>query len=133
MTRIESETKIIESDIGIVYKFLSNINNLEKIMPDRVENWKSSENDCYFSIKGTAELGMKIKEKTDNEAIIMESAGKVPFKFEFCMNMKSIENNKTAVMFVFDADLNPMLKLMAVNPLKNFLNILLDNLSKTEM
>lgn len=133
MTRIESETKIIEQNIDKVYHFLEDINNLEKLMPDRVENWQSTRDNCYFSIKGTASLGMKVDERTHLEQIKLVHDGKVPFPFDFYMNMKEVNDNSSAVMFVFDADLNPMLKMMAVNPLKNFLNMLLDKMAEIEL
>ena len=131
MTKIESNKKNINKRIEFVYSFLEDINNLEKIMPDRVVDWQSTSESCYFTIKGTASLGMKIEEKKPSTFIKLINDGKVPFTFNFLMELAELDNENTSVQFIFNADLNPMLKMMAVSPLKNFLNILLENLSET--
>ena len=132
MTRIESDTRLINKSDKIIFDFLSDFNNFEQLMPDRVENWKSDEKTCTFTISGLASLGMEIIESTPNTFIKMNDFGKVPFKFDFLVNIEKQEENCN-VNLVFDADLNSMLKMVAVKPLRNFLNMLLDELEKTEI
>ncbi len=133
MTRIESDKKIVNSSENKIYNFLSNFNNFEALMPDKVVDWKSDNDSCSFTISGLASLGMKIVEKEPYNYIKIVDEGKVPFKFEFYVNIKSISENKSEVHLIFDADLNMMLKMMAVKPLKNFLNMLVDELDKQDL
>jgi len=58
MTRIESEMQTINSSIETVFNFLSNFNNFEKLMPEQIINWKSTEDTCSFTIKGMTDLSM---------------------------------------------------------------------------
>jgi carbon monoxide dehydrogenase subunit G len=132
MTKIESDTRLINKTDKQIFNFLSNFNNFEQLMPDRVENWQSDENTCSFTISGLANLGMKIVEKKPNSFIKIVDFGKVPFKFNFLINIIS-KGNESNVSLVFDADLNSMLKMVAVKPLRNFLNMLLDELENTEL
>jgi len=127
MTRIESEKRNINKSSEIIFNFLSNFNNFETLMPDKVVDWKSDKDTCSFTISGLASLGMRIIDKTPNSYIKIIDEGKVPFKFDFIINI--IEKNKSSeVQLIFDADLNTMLKMVAVKPLRNFLNMLLDEL-----
>ncbi len=112
-----------------VYTFLSNFNNFEKLMPEQVTNWKSTEDECSFTISGMASLGMKIREKNPNSLIRVEKHGKAPFDFLFDCNIRE-QGNECDVQLSFDADLNPMLKMMAVKPLENFLNMLVHKLKE---
>ena len=131
MTRIESDTRLINKTDKKIFDFLSDFNNFEQLMPDRVEDWQSDKTTCSFKISGLASLGMKIIETTANSFIKIEDHGKVPFKFDFLVNIEK-QDEKSNVNLVFDADLNTMLKMVAVKPLKNFLNMLLDELEKKE-
>jgi len=133
MTRIESDKRIINKEQEKIYNFLSDFNNFEALMPDKVVDWKSDKESCSFTISGLASLGMRIVEKDPYSYIKMIDEGKVPFKFEFYVNIKNVDAGKSEVHLIFDADLNMMLKMMAVKPLKNFLNMLLDELEKQEL
>lgn len=130
MTRIESEIREVAKPASEVYSFLSDFRNFSNIMPEQVTDWQATADQCSFTIKGMASLGMKIIERKENEHITIEREGKAPFDFKLhCVINSSGENNST-LQLAFDADLNPMLKLMAEKPLKNFLDLLVDRYSR---
>ena len=56
MTRIESETATVQKSAEHIFNFLSNFNNFEKLMPEQVTNWQSTEEECSFTISGMASL-----------------------------------------------------------------------------
>ena len=129
MTKIDSDTVVVGKSAEEIFTFLCNFNNFQKIMPEQVTNWQSTEEECSFTIAGMATLGMKIQEKKPNSMIRVMRHGKAPF--DFFLNC-SIEDKgpECAVQLSFDADLNPMLKMMAVKPLTNFLNLLVNKLKE---
>ncbi len=127
MTRIDSDEITVNKTPIEVFNFLSDFNNLQKIMPQQVTDWQSTTTDCSFTIKNMATLGMELAEKTPHTQIKMARKGKAPFDFNLFCNMQPTADGKTKLQLAFDADLNPMLKMMAEKPLKNFLNILAEN------
>ena len=132
MTRIESDSATINKSPKEIFQFLSNFNNFKQLMPEQVVDWVSTDNDCSFTIKGMASLGMEFAEKTDDTQIKIIRKGKAPFDFILYCNISPVENNNAAsnLQLAFDADLNPFLKMMAEKPLRNFLNILVTNFGK---
>jgi len=132
MTRIESDKRNIDKSSEVIFNFLSDFNNFETLMPDKVVDWKSDSDSCSFTISGLASLGMRITEKTPNTFIKIVDEGKVPFKFDFLVNIAD-NGNSSEVQLIFDADLNSMLKMVAVKPLRNFLNMLLDELQVVKL
>lgn len=127
MTRIESDEWVIDKPEKEVFEFLSNCNNLQQLMPEQVTNWQSTADECSFTIAGMASLGMEIKERNPGQNIRVERKGKAPFDFVMDYQMQSVDAGKTKLKISFDADLNPMLKMMAEKPLRNFLNTLAGN------
>ncbi|MBP6334820.1 MAG: SRPBCC family protein [Bacteroidia bacterium] len=127
MTKIESDTVTVSKSAQDIFNFLGNFNNFQKLMPEQVTNWQSTEEECSFTIAGMASLGMKIQEKTPNSLIRVIRHGKAPFDFFLNCHIED-KGTESAVQLSFDADLNPMLKMMAVKPLTNFLNLLVNKL-----
>ena len=67
---LETPWKSISASQEDVYTFLSDLNNLEKLMPEQVINWKSSQDDCSFTIKGMADMTLNIVEKTPSLTLL---------------------------------------------------------------
>ena len=130
MTRIESDKATISKSQADIFNFLCNFNNFQKLMPEQVTNWKSTEDECSFTISGMASLGMKIVEKIPNSFIKVTRNGNAPFDFTLDCNIKELGNDSSEVFLAFDADLNPMMKMMALKPLTNFLNLLVKKLGE---
>jgi carbon monoxide dehydrogenase subunit G len=128
MTRIESDVTPINKRQEDIFNFLSNFNNFQKLMPEQVTNWQSTEKECTFTIAGMATLGMKITEKKPNDYIKIDRNGTAPFDFTLECFLKKKSDTETEAQLAFNADLNPMLKMMAVKPLTNFLNLLVQKL-----
>lgn len=98
-------------------------------MPSQVTNWTSTESECSFTINGMATIGMKIIEKSPHSLIKITSNGKVPFNFN--LNVKIDDaSEKCNAQLIFEAELNPMLKMMVEKPLTNFFNILAKKLQE---
>src|SRR5213083_1967681 len=91
MTQLSSDKVSVNKSAKEVFDFLSDFNNFGRLMPEQVTGWKSTADECTFTIAGMATLGMKIKEKTPNSSVIIEPQGKVPFDFILKCN---IEENK---------------------------------------
>jgi carbon monoxide dehydrogenase subunit G len=131
-TIIESDKVDVAKSAEQVFNFLSDFNNFEKLMPSQVTNWQSTKDDCSFTLNGMTTLGMKITERTPNSKILISSNGKVPF--DFTMDVTITENGAASVgQIVFEADLNPMMKMMVVGPMGKFFNYLAKKLSTVEM
>ena len=129
MTRLESDPVTVPKTSKEVFDFLSDFNNYERLMPEQVTDWKSTPEECSFTISGMASLGMKMKEKNPPTSVIIERNGKAPFDFVLSGFLADVPSG-TEVKLVFDADLNPMLKMMASKPLTNFLNLLASKLKE---
>ena len=122
--KIESEKSEINKSSSEVFAFLTDFNNFQKLMPPQVTNWKSTADECSFTISGMASIGMKIVEKIPNSMIKIVSNGKVPF--EFTLNIPLTENSPTQTtgQIIFESDLIPMMAMMVEKPLKDFFNVL---------
>jgi carbon monoxide dehydrogenase subunit G len=128
--RIESVKSEINKPASEIFSFLTNFNNFQKLMPPQVTNWQNTENDCSFTLSGMATIGMKIVDKTPNSLIKVSSNGKVPFDFTLDILFTETSPTQCIGQFIFDADLNPMMKMMVEKPLGKFFNLLAEKLKE---
>lgn len=132
MTRIESEKADIQRSAESIYNFLTDFNNFGKLMPPQVTNWQSNNDECSFTITGMASISLKIKEKIPPTNINIVSAGKSPFNFELKVILEPVNDTSCKAQVVLEAQLNPMLRMMAEKPLTNFVNLLVKAMKETQ-
>lgn len=130
MTNIKSEKQMIPASAAKIYTFLSDFNNLEKLMPSKVTDWKSTMTTCSFNIQGMATLNMVQGNNKENELIHMKAEGKNPFHYDLNTHIQAQGEDTADVLVELNADMNPMVAMMAKKPLQNFVNILVDELAK---
>ncbi len=97
-------------------------------MPSQVSDWKSDGESCSFNIQNMATLGMRFKSKTPDSHILIEADGKVPFQFDLQCFIDKVGEHTCEVRLELNADLNPMMMMLAAKPLGNFINILAEKL-----
>jgi carbon monoxide dehydrogenase subunit G len=124
-TIIKSDTVEINASTENAFNFLSDFNNFEKLMPPQVTDWKSTSNECSFVINGMASIGMRIEKKDPPTSIhIVSQGGKLPFPFTLKVNLERVDEINCKGHLLFEAEMNPMIKMMAEKPLTNFFNLL---------
>ena len=131
MTRIESKKVEVNNSQENIFNFLTDFNNFEKLMPEgKISQWTSTSNECSFNINGMASIGMKIIEKSPFSSIKIVSHGKNPFEFILNVDIEAITPDQSVAQLIFEADINPFLKMMVEKPLTNFFNMLADKLKE---
>lgn len=132
MTKIESKKVEINKSSKEVFDFLANFTNFSLLVPDKVENWKATIDNCSFTIKGLTDFGMKISQRNEFTSIVIvnDEAVSMPVKFVFNWFFKSISENKVEVEIVFNLDINPVMAMMVKKPLGDFVNVLVDKLKE---
>jgi len=112
------------------FNFLRNLNNFEKMMPEQVINWHSTESDCEFDIKGMAHIGLVKQNEVPASSVSIVSKPDNPIELKLRGNIEPASDGSSEVVLVLSANLSPILKMMASAPLQNLVNIMADRLQK---
>ncbi len=130
MVKYESKIKKSTSNDVDIYKFISNFNNFEQVIPkDKIQNWQSTEDSCRFSVQGVGEAGLKIIDKEPNKTVKFTSDGKVPFNFFLWVQLKQVAPEDTRIKLTIKADINPMMKMVVSKHIDKFLDVLSEAIS----
>ncbi len=126
MTKLESKKILIDKSVEEVYAFFSDFQNYKELMPSSVDRVDATVDTLEIGINKMGSLPMKVAERNENEGIRAVKNGNALFDFRFEVRTVA-KGAQTELQMVLDADLNPMLKMMAQKPLVGFLDILVTN------
>ncbi len=129
MSLIKSQAVTINKSDEEIFNFISNFTNFANLMPQQVQDVKITQDSCSFSMQGMPLIKLKIYEKTPFSSVKMKAEdGKLPFTLS--CSLESVNETQCIVQFHFEAELNPMMKMMVAKPLGNFLNLLSEKLKE---
>ena len=96
-------------------------------MPPQVQDLKISQDNCSFTIQGMPPIHLAISERIPFSHVKMEAKdGKLPFSLS--CQLEKVDDSSCQAQFIFEAELNMMMKMMVEKPLTNFLNMLVEKL-----
>ncbi len=128
MTRIESKHVSIARPASALYDFLQDMNNFKPLLPqDRISDWACDGNSCSFMVQGAATIGLALDGGTPNSLVKMKSTDRAPFPFTLDVHLRE-EDGATQAFQVFQAELNPIIKMMVEKPLKNLFDHIADKM-----
>lgn len=125
--KLEGKKVIINRTPEVLYNYLNDFNNYQQLMPEQITNWNSDKNSCSFTIQGMANVNLAFGNNKPHSLIELLPQGKTPFSFSLHVNLTA-HADKTEVGVTIDADLNPMLAMMAKRPMENLVNVMAQNL-----
>ncbi|MDX1469993.1 MAG: SRPBCC family protein [Flavobacteriaceae bacterium] len=126
--KLESPKIVIDKSPEETYKFLSDVNNFRKLMPDSIERFEVLGPDSFiFSLKGMPEITLKKKEEQPpNKLVLGAAGGKIDFSLQ--ASIEEVNPTTSQVELKFEGDFNPMMAMMIKTPIKNFINTLATNI-----
>jgi carbon monoxide dehydrogenase subunit G len=131
--KIESKKANVNTSAEKAYTFVSDFNNFLPLLPkDKISDYVATTDTCSFNINGMASISMRISERVPHNKIQVVSDGKNPFNFKMTVLFETSGENSCIGQIVFDADVNPFVKMMVETPLTNFFNMLADRMSEME-
>ena len=99
------------------------MNNMPPILPEQVVDIKADNDNLAFTIQGMGSVALRVKERKPNKLIQLVPEGKVPFQFVLNVHIRNNEQ-RTECCFEIDANLNPLMQMMASRPLQNLVNMM---------
>jgi carbon monoxide dehydrogenase subunit G len=126
ISNFESRSGKLTCNSEEVFNFVTDIRNFERfVTPGTLKNLQAEKESCSFSISmlGTVSLRLSGKEKF-TKAVYDGDALK---KNDFSLVLYITDNGKNPaeVKVSLNADLNPMMKMMAIKPIRQFLEMLI--------
>lgn len=115
-------TTVIKAPIEKVYHFLEDCNNHEFLQPDNIYNWSSTKDEASFTIQNMAKLTLIMDKRTPPSEILLVPKDQAPLDVSLQWKLQTIDDDKTEVSLIINANLNMMLKMVASGPLQKLVD-----------
>ncbi|MBN2742561.1 hypothetical protein LX69_01970 [Breznakibacter xylanolyticus] len=124
MTHFESLPQPSTQTPENIYTILEDFRQMEHLFPEgKVKNWQTDGNTCRFTVDGIGEIGLIIAQKEPCSRVQYTGHGKVPFNFHLSVLLQPTATGAQVVVAA-DAQMNPMIKMVAAKPVQKFLELL---------
>ena len=122
METFTSPEVIVNKSAENFFNKISDLNNLQKIMPSQIENFKSTKETCSFEIQGMPKIELEICEKIKFSKVSL-NAKNSPNPFKLNCFIKEKETQCQARLEI-NIEINMMMRMMIEKPLTQFLDVL---------
>jgi carbon monoxide dehydrogenase subunit G len=114
-----------------VYKFVTDLRNFERFVPEgTINNWLAERDSCSFNVSMVGTISLRLSDKELNSKVVYNGDALKKNDFVLILDILNSAANTSEVKVSLNADLNPMLKMMASKPIAQFLEMLVNEMEK---
>lgn len=106
-----------------LFEYIGDMNNMPPILPEQVINISTDNDNLAFTIQGMGSIALRVVRREANKLIQLAPIGKTPFQFILNAHIRECEM-QSECCFEIDAQLNPLMQMMASRPLQNLVNMM---------
>lgn len=113
-----------------MFDFLTKVENYGQLMPENISKFEVTAPDTFlFALSGMPEIRLQIKKTVEPELVVLGSTSE---KLDFSLNIaiESKSEGESLVQLTFEGKFNAMMAMMVKAPLKKFITVLSENVSK---
>lgn len=127
----KSRTGKLNCSVKVFYDFVTDIRNFERfISPDILSNLKAGKDSLSFHVNMLGAVNIRIIEKTMYNRVVFKGETRQVRDFFLIVDILDPGKGNTEVNVTLEAEINPMLKMVAAGPVKKFLETLIDEMEK---
>jgi carbon monoxide dehydrogenase subunit G len=112
-----------------VFDFVTDMRNFGKfITPGTINNWQAEKESCSFNVSVVGTVSLRLDEKEMYKKVVFTGDALNKNDFSLILHISGNGNTPAEVRVSLNADLNPMLKMMAAKPIGQFLEIIINEM-----
>ena len=105
------------------FGIVSDMRNIPALLPEQAINVVADEDNLSFTVQGMGSIALRVSQRVTYSLVQLVPVGKVPFPFSLNIKLECADRH-CRVMYEIDADLNPLMAMMAKRPLQNLVNMM---------
>jgi hypothetical protein len=131
ISHFESRQGKLSCNAEEVFNFVSDIRNFEQFVPEgTISNWQAEKESCSFSVSMLGTVTFRLAEKEKYNRVVFNGDALKKNDFSITLYISANDDKRAGVHLTLDADLNPMLKMMAAKPIAQFLEMLVSEMER---
>ena len=131
LSHFESRPGKLSCSPDKVFSFVTDIRNFERFVPQgAVNDWQADKESCSFNVSMIGRVGLRLSGKEENIKVVYNGDALKENDFSLILDISGEAGNPAEVKVTLEADLNPMMKMVAIRPINQFLGTLIDEMER---
>ena len=131
VSTFKSRTGKLAGSAENVFSFVSDIRNFKRFIPEgNVSDIKIEQDSCSFRMSMLGTVNIRIAERVPGSQILFSGNALQLNDFSIILKIRNSGIGQSEADIMLNAEMNPFLKMMAAEPVKKFLEILIDEMEK---
>jgi hypothetical protein len=129
LSYFESRPGNVSCNAEEFFAFVTDIRNFEQFIPDgTINNFSAEREQCSFSVSMLGTVTVRLEEKEPFSKVVFSGDALKKNDFLLTVLITDVNMEQPEIQVILSADLNPMMKMVAVKPIKRFLEMLVDEM-----
>jgi hypothetical protein len=131
LTEFKSRRGILACGAAEAFSFVSDLRNFQQFTNDvKVDDLKVESDSCSFNISPVGEVALSILRKIPAKEVYYTGSLLKSNDFSLLLELDENGDGKAVVALTVQADLNPVLRMIAAKPVEQFLERLIGEMEK---
>jgi hypothetical protein len=127
----ESRPGTISCNADQAFAFITDLRNFGRFAShNSVTDWNADIDSCSFAVAMMGKVHVRIKEKEQGRRVVYEGDALSKNDFTIEVNLAELPEGKAEAKLNLSADLNPMMKMIADKPVRQFMEMLVQEMEK---
>ncbi len=115
------------------FNFTTDLRHFEGLIPNgTINNWKAEKESCSFTVSMLGTVSVRLTGKEMYKRVVYQGDALKKNDFELILNITGDGDQPAEVNVTLNAELNPMMKMIAAKPIEQFLEMLISEMEKFE-
>lgn len=113
------------------FEFTTDLRHFEGFISDgTINNWKAEKESCSFTVSMLGTVSVRLTDKEMYKRVVYQGDALKKNDFELILNITGSGDQPAEVKVLLNAELNPMMKMIALKPIEQFLEMLIAEMEK---
>ena len=129
ISRFESREGNLQCTPEALFRFVTDLRNFGQFVPgDSVTEWVADADNCSFRVGMIGVVSVRITEREPVTRVVFNGDALKKNDFSLTVDINKSPEDKSIVRLLLEAELNPMLKMVAAKPVSQFLELLVSRM-----
>jgi len=131
ITRFESRTAKVNHSPEVVYNFATDLRNFRQFIPaGSFNDLDLKQGSCNFRVNTLGKVSVQLREKVMFSKIVFAGNALLQNDFSITIFLHETPDRHSEIKLSFEAEMNPLLKMAASEPVRQFLDTLVKEMEK---
>ncbi|HBE42359.1 MAG TPA: hypothetical protein DDW27_14370 [Bacteroidales bacterium] len=128
-TRFDSRTAKVNYSPEVVYNFATDIRNFRRFIPSgSFSDIDFRQDSCSFRADYLGTVSVQLSERVIYKKIVFSGNAMMQNDFSITLFLHETPERHSEIKLIFEAEMNPFLKMAASEPLRKFLDTMMDEI-----